>query len=61
MTRIYTEDPLSIMLIVIATNSDIAIADGLMLAKKIHTSGLRTIEFITKLDIIDAGKDAKKY
>ena len=60
MARRYAEDPLTIILCVIAANSDIATSDGLMLAKEIDTTGSRTIGVLTKLDIMDAGTDAKK-
>ncbi|MBQ6284768.1 MAG: dynamin family GTPase [Bacilli bacterium] len=60
MARRYAEDPLTIILCVIAANSDIATSDGLMLAKEIDTSGSRTIGVLTKLDIMDAGTDARK-
>ena len=60
MARRYIEDPLTIILCVIAANSDIATSDGLKLAKEIDTSGTRTLGVLTKLDIMDAGTDAKK-
>ena len=60
MARRYAEDPLTIILCVIAANSDIPTSDGLMLAKEIDTSGSRTIGVLTKLDIMDAGTDARK-
>ena len=60
MARRYAEDPLTIILCVIAANSDIATSDGLMLAKEIDTTGSRTIGVLTKLDIMDAGTDARR-
>ena len=60
MARRYVDDPLTIILCVIAANSDIATSDGLMLAKEIDTSGTRTLGVLTKLDIMDAGTDARK-
>ena len=60
MARRYVEDPLTIILCVIAANSDIATSDGLMLAKEIDVTGTRTLGVLTKLDIMDAGTDAKK-
>ena len=60
MAKRYIEDPLTIILCVIAANSDIATSDGLKLAKEIDTSGSRTLGVLTKLDIMDAGTDAKK-
>ena len=56
----YIEDPLTIILCVIAANSDIATSDGLKLAKEIDTSGSRTLGVLTKLDIMDAGTDARR-
>ena len=60
MARRYAEDPLTIILCVIAANSDIATSDGLKLAKEIDTTGTRTLGVLTKLDIMDAGTDARK-
>ena len=60
MARRYAEDPLTIILCVIAANSDIATSDGLMLAKEIDTTGSRTLGVLTKLDIMDHGTDAKR-
>ena len=56
----YIEDPLTIILCVIAANTDIATSDGLKLAREIDTTGSRTIGVLTKLDIMDAGTDARK-
>ena len=60
MARRYVDDPLTIILCVIAANSDIATSDGLMLAKEIDVTGTRTLGVLTKLDIMDAGTDARK-
>ena len=60
MARRYVDDPLTIILCVIAANSDIATSDGLMLAKEIDTGGTRTLGVLTKLDIMDEGTDARK-
>ena len=60
MAKRYVSDPLTIILCVIAANSDIATSDGLKLAKEIDTGGVRTIGVLTKLDIMDAGTDARK-
>ena len=60
MCRRYADDPLTIILCVIAANCDIAISDGLKLAKEIDKSGSRTLGVLTKLDIMDAGTDARK-
>ena len=60
MARRYAEDPLTIILCVIAANSDIATSDGLKLAKEIDVTGSRTLGVLTKLDIMDEGTDARK-
>ena len=60
MAKRYCEDPLTIILCVIAANSDIATSDGLKMAKEIDVNGVRTLGVLTKLDIMDAGTDAKK-
>ena len=60
MAKRYVSDPLTIILCVIAANSDIATSDGLKLAKEIDTGGIRTIGVLTKLDIMDSGTDARK-
>ena len=56
----YCEDPMTIMLCVIAANSDIATSDGLKMAKELDKKGMRTLGVLTKLDIMDKGTDAKK-
>ena len=60
MAMRYIDDPLTIILCVIAANVDIATSDGLKLAKQIDVSGSRTLGVLTKLDIMDAGTDARK-
>ncbi|MCQ2973159.1 MAG: dynamin family protein, partial [archaeon] len=60
MATRYCQDPLTIILCVIAANSDIATSDGLKLAKEIDVNGSRTIGVLTKLDIMDKGTDARK-
>lgn len=60
MATRYCEDPLTIILCVIAANSDIATSDGLKMAKEIDKKGERTIGVLTKLDIMDEGTDARK-
>jgi replication fork clamp-binding protein CrfC len=56
----YCKDPMTIILCVIQANNDIAVSDGLPIAKEIDTEGKRTIGVLTKLDIMDKGTDAKK-
>ncbi|MCQ2820592.1 MAG: dynamin family protein [archaeon] len=60
MAKRYCEDPLTVILCVIAANSDIATSDGLKMAKEIDTQGVRTLGVLTKLDIMDKGTDARK-
>ena len=60
MAKRYCEDPLTIILCFIAANSDIATSDGLKMAKEIDVNGVRTLGVLTKLDIMDAGTDARK-
>ena len=60
MATRYCEDPLTIILCVIAANSDIATSDGLKMAKELDKNGIRTLGVLTKLDIMDKGTDAKK-
>ena len=60
MATRYCEDPLTIILCVIAANSDIATSDGLKMAKELDKNGSRTLGVLTKLDIMDKGTDAKK-
>ncbi len=57
----YCSDPMTIILCVIQANSDIAVSDGLQMAKDIFDKeGKRTLGVLTKLDIMDKGTDAKK-
>ena len=56
----YIEDPLTIILCVINANGDMYTSEGLRIAKEIDKTGSRTIGIITKLDIMDAGLDARK-
>ena len=55
MDRRYAEDPLTIILCVIAANSDIVTSDGLMLAKGIDATGSRAIIYfdLENLNIIN--------
>jgi len=60
MATRYCKDPLTIILCVVAANSDITTSDGLQMAMKIDPEGSRTIGVLTKIDIMDSGTDAKK-
>ena len=48
-----------IILAVTPANIDLANSDALKLARKVDPEGKRTIGVITKLDLMDAGTDAK--
>ena len=60
MARRYCEDPTTIILCVIAANTDIATSDGLKMAQEIDPNGTRTLGVLTKLDIMDRGTDARR-
>ena len=49
-----------LILAVTAANQDIATSDALKLAKEVDPEGLRTIGVLTKLDLMDAGTDARE-
>ncbi|KNC74823.1 hypothetical protein SARC_12638, partial [Sphaeroforma arctica JP610] len=51
--------PNCLILAVTPANSDLANSDALKLAKEVDPQGLRTIGVITKLDLMDAGTDAR--
>ena len=53
------ERPNCIILAVSAANQDIANSDGLQLAREVDPNGERTVGVLTKLDIMDAGTDAR--
>lgn len=60
MAARYCQDPKTIILCVIPANQDMAISDGLKLARDWDRNGERTIGVITKIDIMDKGTSAKK-
>lgn len=60
MAKKYCDDPMTIILCVIQANSDIAVSDGLQMARDIDKEGKRTLGVLTKLDIMDHGTDARK-
>lgn len=60
IVRRYIEDPSTIILCVIAANSDICTSQGLRKSKEIDETGSRTLGIITKIDIMDNGTDAKE-
>ncbi|KAL3313785.1 Dynamin- GTPase protein, partial [Cichlidogyrus casuarinus] len=49
-----------LILAVSPANSDLANSDALKLAKEVDPQGIRTIGVITKLDLMDAGTDARE-
>jgi dynamin 1-like protein len=60
MAGFYCKDPKTIILCVIPANQDLAISDGLKLAREWDKDGERTIGVITKIDIMDKGTTAVK-
>ena len=56
----YIEDPRTIILWVIPANADMTTSDALQLAREIDSKGVRTIGVITKIDIMDAGTNARR-
>ena len=52
----YIVNPNSIILAVSAANADIATSESLKIAKDVDPDGRRTLAVITKLDLMDAGK-----
>lgn len=60
MAARYCKDPKTIILCVIPANQDMAISDGLKLAREWDRNQERTIGVITKIDIMDKGTSAKK-
>ena len=60
MCRRYVDDPRTIILCVIPANADITTSDALQMARQIDEKGIRTVGVITKIDIMDAGTNAKK-
>ena len=60
MCHRYMSDSRTIILCVLPGNADMAVADGLQMAKKLDPKGIRTIGVITKIDIMDRGVNAKR-
>ncbi len=60
MANKYCSDVMTIILCVCQANNDIAVSDGLLMAKKIDKEGKRTLGVLTKIDIMDRGTDARK-
>lgn len=49
---------MSLIMAVSPVNSDIAVSEGLKVAKQIDPEGERTIGVLTKIDLMDEGVDA---
>jgi len=60
MCERYCKEAKTIILAVIPANQDMAVNDGLQLARRLDPEGIRTIGCITKIDIMDMGTNAKK-
>lgn len=54
----YTQSPMSLIMAVSPANNDIAVSDGLKIAKQVDPDGERTIGVLTKIDLMDEGVDA---
>ena len=52
----YINNPNSIILAVSAANADIATSESIKIAKEVDPDGRRTLAVITKLDLMDAGR-----
>ena len=59
MCRRYAEVVRTIILCVIPANADITTSDALQMAREIDPKGIRTLGVITKVDIMDAGTNAR--
>lgn len=55
----FIEPDNTLILAVSPANSDLANSDALKIAKEVDPTGIRTIGVITKLDLMDAGTDAR--
>ncbi|KAI6655244.1 Dynamin-1-like protein isoform X2 [Oopsacas minuta] len=54
----YITNPNSIILVVHAANTDLAVCEALKIAQQVDPEGLRTLMVCTKIDLMDAGTDA---
>lgn len=59
MVKSFAAKPDSLILAVTPANQDIANSDSLMLAREVDPNGDRTIGVITKVDLMDAGTNAR--
>lgn len=60
MAEKYMSDYRTIILCVIPANIDLTTSDALQIARRIDHNGIRTIGVITKIDIMDAGTNARR-
>lgn len=60
MANRYCADASTIILCVIAANTDVTTSEALLMAKRFDPKGVRTIGVLTKLDIIDQGTHVLK-
>jgi dynamin 1-like protein len=60
MVKAFAQKPDSLILAVTPANQDIANSDSLMLAREVDPKGDRTIGVITKVDLMDAGTNARE-
>ncbi|XP_060850884.1 dynamin-1-like protein [Rhopalosiphum padi] len=56
----FIKNPNSIILAVVTANTDPATSESLHIAKSVDPDGDRTIAVVTKIDIMDAGTDARE-
>ena len=56
----FIEPENTLILAVSPANTDLANSDALKIAKEVDPTGIRTIGVITKLDLMDAGTDARE-
>ena len=59
MVKRYCEDDRTIILCVLAANSDMSTSEALQMSMMLDDKGMRTIGVITKIDIMDKGTDAR--
>lgn len=57
----FIENPNSIILAVVTANTDPATSESLSVAKTVDPNGDRTLAVVTKIDLMDAGTDAKEF
>ena len=60
MAEYYVGDQRTIILCVIPANADLTTSDALQMARALDSKGIRTVGVITKIDIMDAGTDARR-